>query len=121
MTAVCGTKKATIPKHKSKLARYLHTGGYRRLADKIDTIGRKNVFWRAKKVYIIDNSSDAIKIIKTNIKNLQAEEYVTVFQGSYDQIIKKLTNNKQTYKEKKHDGNKNGCIYSKQLDIQEMS
>lgn len=46
----------------------------------------------AKKVYIIDNSSDAIKIIKTNIKNLQAEEYVTVFQGSYDQIIKKLTN-----------------------------
>ena len=46
-------KKTTGQKHKSKLARYLHTGGYRRLADKIDTIGRKNVFWRAKKVYII--------------------------------------------------------------------
>ena len=38
----------------------------------------------AKKAYIIDNSIDAIKIIKTNIKNLKAEEYVTVLQGSYE-------------------------------------
>lgn len=46
----------------------------------------------AKKAYIIDNNIDAIKIIKTNIKNLKAEEYVTVLQGSYEQILKKLTN-----------------------------
>lgn len=46
----------------------------------------------AKHAYIIDNSADAIKIIKTNIKNLKADENVTVLQGSYEQILKKLTN-----------------------------
>ena len=47
------TKKLTLQRRKSKLARYLHTGGYRRLADRVDTVKRKNNFWRAQKIYII--------------------------------------------------------------------
>lgn len=46
----------------------------------------------AKKAYIIDSSKDAINIINTNIKSLKVEDQVVVMQGSYDQMIKRLTN-----------------------------
>ena len=48
----------------------------------------------AKKAYIIDSSKDAINIINTNIKNLKVEDQVVVMHGSYDQMIKRLTNKK---------------------------
>lgn len=48
----------------------------------------------AKHAYIIDNNVEAIKIIKTNIATLKVENQVTIFQGSYDQMLKKLTNKK---------------------------
>lgn len=48
----------------------------------------------AAKAYIIDLSSDAIRIINTNVNNLQVSDQVTVLQGPYDKVIRKLNRHK---------------------------
>lgn len=48
----------------------------------------------AKKAYIVDNSPQAIQIIKKNIASLKVENNVIVLQCSYDDALKKLNNMK---------------------------
>lgn len=48
----------------------------------------------AAKAYIIDLSSDAIRIINTNVNNLKVNDQVVVLQGPYNQVIKKLNRQK---------------------------
>ncbi len=48
----------------------------------------------AKKAYIVDNSPQAIQIIKKNITSLKVENNVIVLQCSYDDALKKLNNMK---------------------------
>lgn len=44
----------------------------------------------AKMAYIIDNSVDAIRVIQSNIRTLNVEDQVVVLQGSYQQMLKRL-------------------------------
>lgn len=48
----------------------------------------------ARHAYIIDSNIEAIKIIKTNVKSLGVDNMVTILQGSYTQMLQKLTNKK---------------------------
>ncbi len=48
----------------------------------------------AKMAYIIDKSLDAVKIIKKNIESLKVENQVMVFQGGYEDILKRFKNMK---------------------------
>lgn len=48
----------------------------------------------AKCSYIIDNSFQAIQIIKKNVASLKVEDQVTILQGSYDEVIARLKNMK---------------------------
>ncbi len=48
----------------------------------------------AKKAYIVDNSPQAIQIIKKNIASLKVENSVIVLQCSYNDALKKLKNMK---------------------------
>ncbi len=57
-------------------------------------LGLESISRGASHAYILDNSLDAIKVIKSNVASLKVDSQVTVIHGSYDKILERLTSKK---------------------------
>lgn len=85
-----GTKEAIF----SSLGNYLPEFEVLDIFGGSGALGLESISRGANHAYILDNSIDAIKIIKANVSSLKIESQVTVIQGSYERILSRMTDKK---------------------------
>lgn len=85
-----GTKEAIF----NSLGNYLPDYNVLDIFGGSGALGLESISRGARHAYILDKSSEAIQVIRSNVLSLKVEDSVTIIQGSYDQILLRLSNKK---------------------------